>query len=147
MTAPVPPPLAAALNLQPHPEGGWYRRTWTSELVIDTARGPRPSATAILYLLDDASAWHRVHGATELWCWHRGSALELFLGGEADRPGGGCGRAIVLGPDGPQAVVPPGHWQRARLLRAEPAGPALVSCVVSPGFDFTDFELGDGSDH
>jgi predicted cupin superfamily sugar epimerase len=151
VTTPATPRLAAALGLQPHPEGGWYRRTWTSQLVIDTARGPRPSATAILYLLDDVSAWHRVLGATELWCWHRGSALELLLGGEADRPGGGVGgggggggEATVLGPDGPQAVVPAGHWQRARLLGAEPA---LVSCVVSPGFDFADFEVGDGSDH
>ncbi|MFC7656628.1 cupin domain-containing protein [Pseudonocardia benzenivorans] len=38
----------------------------------------------------------------------------------------------------PQREIPPGVWQTARLLGADPA---LVSCVVSPGFDFADFEL------
>ena len=50
---------------------------------------------------------------------------------------------MVLGPDLAggqqlQGLVPPGVWQRA-----EPAGgeEALVSCVVSPGFDFEDFRM------
>ena len=36
----------------------------------------------------------------------------------------------------PQVVIPAGTWQAAR-----PTGPeeVLVSCVVSPGFDFQDF--------
>lgn len=36
-----------------------------------------------------------------------------------------------------QALVPAGTWQRTL------PGPhdALVSCLVSPGFDFDDFEL------
>ncbi len=47
----------------------------------------------------------------------------------------------------PQALVPAGSWQGARLaggphLPADRAW-ALVSCVVTPGFDFADFELGD----
>ena len=46
-----------------------------------------------------------------------------------------------------QALVPAGSWQGARLaggphLPADNAW-ALVSCVVTPGFDFEDFELGD----
>ena len=51
--------------------------------------------------------------------------------------------AVTLGADlasgeVPQHVIPAGHWQSAR-----PAGDAevLVSCVVAPGFDFTDFTL------
>lgn len=136
------PALAAAFGLQRHPEGGWYRRSWTSPLVVATPRGQRPSATAILYLLDGPSAWHRVHGAAELWCWHQGSRLALLLGGIADTPRRSV--RVVVGPEAPQAGVAAGQWQRARLLGAEPA---LVSCVVSPGFDFADFELGDGIDH
>ena len=38
----------------------------------------------------------------------------------------------------PQLEVPAGQWQSARLLGPDPA---LVTCVVSPGFDFADFEL------
>jgi predicted cupin superfamily sugar epimerase len=42
-----------------------------------------------------------------------------------------------LGPDNPQVLVPAGAWQAA-----EPRdGWALVSCVVTPGFDFAGFEL------
>jgi uncharacterized protein len=132
----VPPPaLAVALDLAPHPEGGFYRRTWTSPVVVDTPHGPRPSATAVLYLLDDVSRWHRVRSA-ELWCWHRGSAVELRRGGTGPAPADPA--AVRLDADGPQVEVPAGTWQTARLLGPDPA---LVTCVVSPGFDFADFEL------
>jgi predicted cupin superfamily sugar epimerase len=54
---------------------------------------------------------------------------------------------VTLGPDlaagqRPQVVIPAGQWQSAG-----PAGPdeTLVSCIVSPGFDFADFTaLGGG---
>jgi len=129
------PTLAATLDLAPHPEGGWYRRTWTSAVVVDTPAGPRPSATAVLYLLDDESRWHRVRSA-ELWCWHRGGAIALRRGGTADRPSAEA--PVRLDADRPQLEVPARTWQSAVLLGAEPA---LVTCVVSPGFDFADFEL------
>ena len=52
------PALAISLGLEPHPEGGWYRRTWTSPAAVDTDAGPRPAATLIVFLLPagDASA-------------------------------------------------------------------------------------------
>ncbi|MFB9384390.1 cupin domain-containing protein [Pseudonocardia petroleophila] len=121
------PPEVAAHGLAPHPEGGWYRRTWTSPVRVDTPGGTRPSATAILYLLDAVSARHRVASA-ELWLWHTGSAVELTVDG----------RPTVLDAATPQRTVPAHAWQSARLLGPDPA---LVSCVVSPGFDFADFEL------
>lgn len=123
------------LGLEPHPEGGWYRRTWTSPVVVDTPAGPRPSATAILYLLDGVSAWHRVRSA-EVWLWHSGAAVELTTGGTGPSPV--AGPTVRLHADTPQAVVDADTWQTARLLGPTPA---LVSCVVSPGFDFADFEL------
>ena len=135
------PDLAAALDLAPHPEGGWYRRTWTSPVPVETAHGPRPSATAILYLLDAPGRWHRVRSA-EVWCRHLGEA-ELALGGDGDAPG--AETVLRLGPpvsEGapalPQLEVPAGVWQRASPLGDEPV---LVSCLVSPGFDFADFEM------
>lgn len=134
---------AEALDLLPHPEGGWFRPTWTAPVSLTPAGygGVRATATGIYFLLGpgEASRWHVVR-SDEMWLWHRGGPLRLLLGGDGDVPDA---RPAVhtLGPDlaagqVPQLVVPAGTWQAAR-----PAGDAeaLVSCVVSPGFDFADF--------
>jgi len=135
-------PLIAALGLAPHPEGGWYRRTWASPDEIPAHGGTRPVATSILFLLQpgEVSAWHRVASA-EIWLWQGGGRLALTLGGSAADPS--PGEQLILGPDPTagdalQAVVPAGHWQTARPV-ADKA--VLVGCVVAPGFDFADFEL------
>ena len=139
------PATAELLDLEPHPEGGWYRQTWRSEVTLHPPgyRGPRPSGTASYFLLcpGEQSRWHTVRSA-ELWLWHRGGPLFLELGGTGDRPATPPS-TMVLGPgltagQRPQAVIPPGTWQTAR-----PAADTevLVSCVVSPGFDFADFHL------
>lgn len=133
------------LDLDPHPEGGWFRETWRSDLTLEASAlppdypGPRSAGTAILFALmgDQQSAWHTVRSA-ELWMHHRGSPLLLEVGPEI-----GSATTYLLGSDitedqHPQIVVPPGYWQRARPRDPEPA---LVSCVVVPGFDFADFAL------
>jgi predicted cupin superfamily sugar epimerase len=145
------PDWARKLDLAPHPEGGWYRETWRSELTLGQPAlppeytGPRSAGTAILFLLmpGQQSAWHTVRSA-ELWLHHRGSPLLLEVG----RDGGGGRETRLLGSDvsageEPQFVVPPGCWQRATPRDAEPT---LVSCVVVPGFDFADFALGAPTD-
>jgi predicted cupin superfamily sugar epimerase len=137
------PATAGALDLLPHPEGGWYRETWRSDVTFtpDGYPGDRAGATGIYFLLPpgEESMWHAVRSA-EVWLWHRGGPLTLFLGGDGERPSG-TPETVTLGADVtggqvPQAVVPAGAWQAAR-----PAGEeeVLVSCIVSPGFDFADF--------
>jgi predicted cupin superfamily sugar epimerase len=116
------------LELQPHPEGGWYRETWKGPDI-----GGRASGTAILFLLQagERSHWHRVD-ADEIWLWHAGAPLVLSMGiDEAGETRLGLGGEVV------QAVVPTGWWQAARSLGAW----TLVSCTVSPGFRFEGFEL------
>lgn len=127
--------LIDALALEPHPEGGWYRETWRAE----APPGGRAAATAILFLLEPGrrSHWHKVD-ATELWLFHAGSALSLRTAPDDRGPvsevrlGGD-----VLAGEVPQLRIAPGEWQSAE---AE-GGWALVSCVVSPGFDFAGFTL------
>jgi predicted cupin superfamily sugar epimerase len=130
------PARAEELDLDPHPEGGWYRRTWTSPAVVATPSGDRPAATLIVFLLPpgEASAWHTVT-SDEIWLWHGPDPVVLELGGGGQRPV--PGERIELGPDRAQGHVPAGVWQRT----LPSAGEALVSCVVSPGFDFADFAL------
>lgn len=125
--------IIAELDLAPHPEGGWYRQTWVA------ADGPRPSGTCIYFLLKagEQSHWHRVD-ADEIWLFHSGAPLTLRV----SETEAGPARSMVLGPDlasgqRPQRIVPAGHWQAAK-----PDGAwTLVSCTVSPGFQFEGFEL------
>jgi predicted cupin superfamily sugar epimerase len=123
------------LHLVPHPEGGWYKRTF-EDASVD---GARPASTAIYYLLqaEEMSAWHRID-AVEIWHYHAGAPISLTLS-----PPDGVGMtAHTLGPDlragcRPQVVVPTGWWQTAVSLGAW----TLVGCTVAPGFDFAGFEL------
>lgn len=140
------PATASSLGLEPHPEGGWFRRTYTAASPVDTAGGERPAVTLIHYLLTpgESSAWHVV-SSDEVWLWHGPGRLELSLGGTGEAPDVSP-RTVVLGPataggEAAQGIVPAGTWQAARLLDdAE----CLVSCMVSPGFSFADWRLAEG---
>jgi uncharacterized protein len=130
--------LIASLDLAPHPEGGWYRRTWEAE----AGEGERPGGSAIYYLLmqGEVSSPHRID-ATEVWHFYAGDPLELSL----EWPDGS--RALhVVGPDvaagqSPQVVVEAGVWQSARPLGRF----CLVGATVTPAFTFEGFELRDSS--
>jgi predicted cupin superfamily sugar epimerase len=135
------PGWARDLNLQQHPEGGWYSETYRHAGSTETSRGRRSLGTAIYFLLlpGESSAWHRV-AADELWFHHRGGPLRLWLGGDQDRPGEI--EEHLLGShtesrERSQLLVPADVWQAARPVDE----PVLVSCVVVPGFDFADFTL------
>lgn len=127
--------LIRQLELQPHPEGGWYRETWRAP----APDGARASATCIYFLLEEGqrSHWHKVD-ASEIWLWHAGSpvvlstsltdtgpVVDIMLGGD------------ILAGETPQHLIEPDRWQSAHAS----AGWALVSCIVSPGFEFDGFEL------
>ena len=133
--------IIAALGLERHPEGGWYRQTWVAE----AAEGGRPVGTCIYFLLKagERSHWHRVD-AVEIWHFHAGAALILKVAESEAGPA----REMRLGPDiaageRPQGIVPAHHWQAARTT----GDWTLVGCTVSPGFRFEGFELApDGFD-
>lgn len=133
--------VAHGWGLAPHPEGGFYRETYRSEMTVepDGWPGPRSLATAIVYLLPagERSARHRVRGE-ELWLWQGGAPMALSVGEEEH----------LVGPDPSaghrlQVLVPAGEWQSATPAAGD-GGPewSMVACLVTPGFDFADFELG-----
>jgi len=119
------------LGLEPHPEGGWFRQVYASELTVD---GARPAMTSIYYLLEggDFSALHRLK-QDEQWNFYAGDPITVHII-HAD----GSASDFTLGPEGPfQAVV-----KASNLFGATIAGDyALVGCSVAPGFDYADFEL------
>jgi predicted cupin superfamily sugar epimerase len=140
------------LGLQEHPEGGFYRVTYTAETKIAREAlpanfsGARPVSTAIYFLLGNQgsdpqghfSAFHRLR-SDEMWHFYAGSPLVMHI--IADN--GEYSQALI-GPNIEngqhfQAVVKAGCWfASAPLLRDSFA---LVGCTVAPGFDFADFEL------
>lgn len=135
------------LQLEPHPEGGYYRQTYRSELTIDGEAlpsgfaGSRPSATAIYFLLDgaDFSAFHRLR-SDEIWHFYAGASVVVHVIEE-----NGKYSEILLGDDARggavfQAVVKAGCWFGSEVRDGKSW--ALVGCTVSPGFEFADFELG-----
>lgn len=127
------------LGLVPHPEGGWYRETWREYGRADAAEGARASATAIYFLLEQGqrSHWHRVDAA-ETWLWHAGSPLRLLTAPDDRGPVAEVRLSgDVLSGHAPQHVIPPHHWQAAEADN----GWVLVSCIVSPGFEFAGFTL------
>ena len=126
--------IIAALQLAPHPEGGWFRETWRA----DAPDGKRAAGTAIYYLLKagERSHWHRVDAA-EIWHYYAGAPLRLALSHDGETR-----KDRTLGPDlaagqAPQIIVAPGEWQAAESL----GDYTLVGCTVSPGFEFSGFEM------
>ena len=132
------------LNLNPHPEGGYYRETYRSKDIIPgnnpeaKYKGDRNISTCIYYLLtaETFSSFHRIR-QDEIWHFYDGNAICLHM----ISPTGDYSH-VLIGTDIennqiPQFVVPAGYWFAAKVETDY----ALVGCTVSPGFDFSDFEL------
>ncbi len=126
--------LIAALSLEPHPEGGWFREFYRSTDRVAGINGPRSCVTSIYYLLErhQISRWHVVD-ADEIWHFYRGGVLDLF----AYEPSRRQLTAHRLSEDEPAAVIPRGVWQAARVQ----GDYTLAGCTVAPGFEFADFHF------
>ncbi|WP_108858405.1 cupin domain-containing protein [Ruegeria sp. Alg231-54] len=120
------------LKLEQHPEGGWFRETWRAD------NAGRATGTCIYFLLaaGESSHWHSVD-ATEIWLYHSGAPLILSLSATDDGPATDHLLSPDLSQGAPQLIVPENHWQAAHTT----GDYTLVSCTVSPGFQFDGFEL------
>lgn len=130
--------LIEKLQLQPHPEGGWFREIHRATEKVGTARGRRSALTTIYYLLErrQLSRWHVVR-SEEIWHFYAGAPLELIVYDPASRA---CRPAVLDAPSAgrePVGVVRAGEWQAARSL----GDYSLVGCNVGPGFEFEDFQF------
>lgn len=124
------------LNLQPHPEGGYYKQTDYADEKYTKNGKELPLYTNIHFLLTPESPSH-FHQLTsdELWFYHAGNPLTVHS----------------LHEDGRYTEAILGLGEEETLHHNVPAGTifgstveegyALVSCTVVPGFDFADFKL------
>jgi predicted cupin superfamily sugar epimerase len=135
------------LNLQKHPEGGYFNEVYRSDEEIKKGHlpsrysGARNHSTSIYFLLtsDEFSAFHRIK-SDETWHFYSGKAVTLHM---IDERGNYLSVKLGSNPekgDVFQFTIPHGRWFAASV--EEPDSYALVGCTVSPGFHFDDFELG-----
>ncbi|MCX7709041.1 MAG: cupin domain-containing protein [Clostridia bacterium] len=136
----------SGLGLAQHPEGGYYRELYKCSEIIEKDDlqgdydGDRNLASSIYFLLpsNEVSHFHRLK-SDELWYFHAGSSLTVYvidLNGKL--------LEMKLGLDlekgeQPQVIIPRGCIFGAVVNEEDSF--SLVGCVVSPGFDFRDFEL------
>ena len=132
--------LITQLQLEAHPEGGFYKSTYTASEAVATHNGSRPIYTSIYFLLrsTDISHLHRLQ-SDELWYYHGGSPLTVHMiypdgTYEAKKLGLNIANGEV-----PQILVPKHTIFGSSVDDADAF--SLVGCMVAPGFDFEDFEL------
>lgn len=132
--------LISERDLQPHPEGGYFREIFRSPRQVQALdeRSPRCALTTIYFLLvkGQHGRWHRV-ASDEVWHFYEGDPLEVYWVDGRD-----VVHQEVLGTGStsnvdPMCVVPAGCWQAARPLGEF----SFLGCTVAPGFEFQDFEM------
>ena len=128
------------LNLQAHPEGGFYKEVFRSQIEVTVANSnkQKQAITSIYYLLagDDYSGFHRIK-SDEIWYLHTGVPLVIHVLNDA-----GLLQSIELSDTETgrlSAVIPAGLWFAAEIPSKQ--GFCLASCAVAPGFDFSEFEM------
>ncbi|EPY2304527.1 cupin domain-containing protein [Clostridium sporogenes] len=133
------------LDMTAHPEGGYYKESFISaENITDsdlttTFEDKRILWTSIYFLLrnGEVSNFHRLK-SDEMWYYHSGSPLTIYMiTPEGELITEQLGLDIEKG-EKPQVLVPKNYIFGSAMNNK---GYALVGCMVSPGFEFRDFEL------
>lgn len=124
------------MGMVPHPEGGYYKENVKSDQNLTEER-KLWSSTYFLLKDRDFSAFHRLK-SDEIWYYHSGTPLMVYIikvNGELEQVR--LGLDIERG-EKPQILLPKGCIFGAIM---DGTGYSLFSCMVSPGYDFDDFEL------
>lgn len=132
--------IIEAYKLQAHPEGGYFAELYTAPLALGSVEGERPLGGSIYFLLkqQDISHFH-VIDCEELWYYHSGCGLQLYLlSPEGRLETRRLGLAVEQG-EAPMVVIPKGYCFAAENLDQE--GYTFVSCVTMPRFRYEGFRL------
>ena len=135
--------IITLLNLEPHPtEGGYFRRTYQSDLSCNTENGSRMILTSIYYMLTQKSPGGFLHrNKSDILHYHHLGASIKYTLVSPDR----VLSEKILGPnlakgETLQLLVPGGWWKASRLCEGK-ANYGLISEAVSPGFEYKDNEI------
>ena len=129
--------IVDTLNLKKHPEGGFYSETYRSAQKTANEEGVLMTSIYFLLTSENVSNFHRISN-DELWFHHEGSPIVIHTLEDKVH------KEYILGKTY-NDVCSPQHLVKGNTIFGsavlEPNSYALVSCVVSPGFEFKDFEL------
>ncbi|MCI5141168.1 MAG: cupin domain-containing protein [Candidatus Electrothrix sp. ATG1] len=135
--------IITLLNLEPHPtEGGYFRRTYESDLHCTTENGRRILLTSIYYMLTTESPVGFLHrNKSDIIHYHQLGASIKYTVVSPD----GVLSEKILGPnlnngETLQLLVPGGWWKASRLCAGD-SDYGLISEAVSPGFEYADNEI------
>ncbi len=127
------------LDLQPHPEGGFYKEVYRS---VDMTSHPEHSkernlATSIYFLLEgeNISHFHEL-SSDELWYYHDGNGANIHVFDKGQY----LSYELSKASKGQLQVLLPAHSEFAAEVIGQD-GYVLMGCVVTPGFDFEDFKM------
>ena len=130
-----------SLSLEPHPsEGGYFKRTYTSEIETSSPAGMRKTLSSIYYMLtaDSPTGYLHKNQSDIIHYFHSGSAISYTIihpDGRLEKQM--LGNDLSLGQI-PQLTVKGGCWKASKLSTGEYG---LLSEAVSPGFEYEDMEL------
>ena len=124
-----PGELIKKLKMIPHPEGGYF---------VESFRDKENNVSLIYYLLkkNQRSHWHRLK-KNEILHFYQGDPMLIYVSSD-----GLTSNTIILGNDinkkeSMHIVIKAGSWFSMRSNGKY----SLIGCTVSPGFNYSDFEL------
>lgn len=139
------------LDLEPHPEGGFFKQTYGDENTVVFKDMPTRSASTMIYFLLTPSSFSRIHrlDAAEGWHHYAGSPIEIVELQEKGAKVTRLGKNLSAG-QRPQYMVKEDTWFGSLMADADHLQDdgdgtkwSLVGCTVAPAFEWTKFELGD----
>jgi uncharacterized protein len=139
--------IIESLNLNAHPEGGFFREIYRSDETLSNKTLPvrytsqRTFSTSIYYMLveNQISHFHCLK-SDETWHYYTGSQVIIHClepDGTYNQIKIGCQFENSIFP---QFTIKKGTWFAAEI--EDKNSYSLIGCTVAPGFEYDDFELG-----
>ena len=135
--------LIETLNLEKHPEGGYYSVCFQPDIESGSNRA---TVSSIYYMLtgNDFSAFHKLD-ADEIWNFYSGNSATIII----INPSGELKKVKLGDPSrhsgaAPQAVVKKNHWFSVEINTDNEKNRdqfSLFGCIVSPAFSYDGFQL------
>lgn len=131
------------LELQPHPEGGFYKEVFRSTQKIEAQGLTKDALTSIHFLIseNDFSHFHILQ-SDEIWYHHQGANAIIHC---IDK--NGTYTKHTLGKEhNLQVIIPRNTHFAAEYSSNQQDDYTLVGCAVAPGFEFSDFKMSSKSE-